>query len=150
MARNKAHSFEFFLELVQQQQVRAVVDGIGWVLPSKLLIEVRHVNFSCHFGDVLRHVILTEKLLEIDVSEPRMLFNVQVADSSQSFLWFFLQKSRDEILSFFRNSHLRIVEEQRPVFDVIEHLFVVFVIERRVRVQQLVDQHSKAPPVYWE
>lgn len=35
------------------------------------------------------------------------------------------------------------------VDDVLEHLFLVFLVEGRARVQHLIDENSERPPVNW-
>lgn len=75
---------------------------------------------------------MAQQLLEIDVGEPRVLADLLVGVGAQPLLGVLLQQAGDQVFSLLRYRHFRVIEKQWTIFDVVEHLLVVFVVKGRV------------------
>jgi hypothetical protein len=76
-----------------------------------------------------------------------MVLDLHLIFSPKPFAGIFLEEIVDYVLAVVRRVNFGRVEEEFSVYDVLEHLLVVSVVEGWRTVDHLEDQDAKGPPV---
>lgn len=64
--------------------------------------------------------------------------------------WVLLEKAKNQVLALVRYLCFAVIEEQLAVENVLEHLLVIAVVERRRSVDHFVYEDAERPPVCHE
>lgn len=79
-----------------------------------------------------------------------MILDLILIFGTDAFRGVFFKQGIDEIFAVIGDVGFGVIEEELAIDDILEHLLMVSVIERRRAVDHLVDEDTQRPPVRHE